>query len=612
MNMDPPDFLDIGDYALISDCRSAALVSRMGSIDWLCAPRFDSPSYFGRLLDPKAGSWQIAPSGVLETSRRYIGATMVLETMFRTNSGTLLVTDAMALGPNERGHSLAAHSPGVVLREALCIEGALDIEMSFVPRPEYGLIKPAIVLAKQTIVARGGADVIVLSLPEHLEVSTDSAAVNATFRLRKGERAAFALQHSDSATAVPKRWSQRAISARLRDTIEGWETWSSMHQSYQGPWHRAVHHSGRVLQALTFAPTGAMVAAPTTSLPEKIGGSLNWDYRYTWLRDANLTMQALWVAACPDEAQRFFAWIARAAATNDGEEKLGIMFGIGGEHDLTERELPHLSGYRGSFPVRVGNGAWQQDQLDVYGYVLDGVRRFHDHLEKMEPATKKFLIACANEAASRWNETDSGIWEIRGEKKHYVYSKLMCWTALDAAIDLRTFLGASDDVTERWETERLRIRTVLLERGYDADVGAFVQAFDSKALDASALMMPIVGFLPGNDPRVQSTIDVIERELSDSRGLLYRYRSDDGASAGEGSFLFCTFWLAHALALANEIERARTVFERGIACANDVGLLPEEIESATGDPLGNFPQAFSHVGLINAAFAIATASEASG
>lgn len=408
----------IGDYGLISDCRSAALVSRDGSIDWLCAPRFDSPAYFGRLLGADAGHWKISASAVVETKRRYVDSTMVLETTVRTSDGTMRITDAMALGPRERGHHLAADSPGVVLRLVRCIQGSVLVDMSFAPRPEYGLVAPLFARMEHGIVARGGGDVVLLSLPPDLSLSIVDATASTRFRLRDGEVGAFALEHTNTAAPLPKLWSQRSIVARLSDTIEGWKSWSTLHQSYEGPWSPAVHHSGRVLQALTYAPTGAIVAAPTTSLPETVGGSRNWDYRYTWLRDANLTMQALWIAACPDEAQRFFAWIASAAATDAGSGRIGIMFGVGGEHDLTERDLPHLRGYRDSSPVRIGNGAWTQDQLDVYGHILDGARRFKDHLKDMEEPTKRFLIRCANLAAIRWTEPGSGIWEIRGGLRH--------------------------------------------------------------------------------------------------------------------------------------------------------------------------------------------------
>lgn len=535
---------------------------------------------------------------------------MVLETTIRTSDGTMQITDALALGPRERGHHLAADSPGVVLRQVLCIEGSVLVDMSFAPRPEYGLVAPLFERMKHGIVARGGGDVVLLSLPPDLSVSIVDATLSTRFRLSHGERAAFALEHANTATPLPKPWSQRSILGRLSDTIEAWKSWSGLHQSYEGPWSHAVHHSGRVLQALTYAPTGAIVAAPTTSLPETVGGSRNWDYRYTWLRDANLTMQALWIAACPDEAQRFFAWIASAAATDAGSGRIGIMFAVGGEHDLTERDLPHLPGYRDSSPVRIGNGAWIHDQLDVYGHVLDGARRFKEHLKDMAEPTKRFLIRCADLAAMRWTEPGSGIWEIRGGLRHYVYSKVMCWTALDAALELAELLDADSVATTRWRDARDAVRAAILDRGYDDERGAFVQAFDTKDLDASTLVIPIVGFLPGTDPRVRSTIDLVERELADSRQLIYRYRGSDGLDGDEGRFLLCTFRLEHALALAGEVERASIVFERALACGKDLGLFSEEVDAGTGEALGNFPQAFSHVGLINAAFAIASATGA--
>jgi len=427
-----------------------------------------------------------------------------------------------------------------------------------------------------------------LSLPPDLSLSIVDATASTRFRLRDGEVGAFALEHTNTAAPLPKLWSQRSIVARLSDTIEGWKSWSTLHQSYEGPWSPAVHHSGRVLQALTYAPTGAIVAAPTTSLPETVGGSRNWDYRYTWLRDANLTMQALWIAACPDEAQRFFAWIASAAATDAGSGRIGIMFGVGGEHDLTERDLPHLRGYRDSSPVRIGNGAWTQDQLDVYGHILDGARRFKDHLKDMEEPTKRFLIRCANLAAIRWTEPGSGIWEIRGGLRHYVYSKVMCWTALDAALEIAKLIDADSVAVTRWRDAREAVRAVILDRGYDDQLGAFVQAFDAKDLDASTLVIPIVGFLPGTDPRVRSTIDLIEHELADSRQLIYRYRGSDGLEGDEGTFLLCTFWLAHALALAGDVERASTVFERALACGNDLGLFSEEVDARRERPSETF------------------------
>jgi alpha,alpha-trehalase len=360
-----------------------------------------------------------------------------------------------------------------------------------------------------------------------------------------------------------------------------------------------------VLQALTFAPTGAIVAAPTTSLPETIGGGRNWDYRYTWVRDASLTMEALWVAACPDEANKFFGFLADAAASQlQRGTDLQIMFGIGGERDLSERELPHLAGWRASRPVRVGNGAWTQRQLDVYGELLGAAQRLVDQLGELDPITRQFLAAAADTAAGRWQEKDQGIWEIRGEPRDFLYSKLMCWVALDRAIALAPQLGARDKV-EGWTAARDEIRAAILAHGWSEKAGAFTQAFGGDDLDASNLMLAITGFLPGDDPRIKATIDATAARLTDERGLVYRYLAHDGLAGEEGTFLLCTFWLAHAQALAGELGLATATFERAVAAINDVGLLAEEVDAGSGEMIGNFPQAFSHIGLINAAWAIA-------
>jgi alpha,alpha-trehalase len=451
--------------------------------------------------------------------------------------------------------------------------------------------------------ARGGADVLLLSCPERLDI--DGSTVSGRLALRAGEAARLAVQHRKSWEKPAEAWGQDAIAGRLEDAAEGWRTWSALHQGYEGPWRDLVHHSGRVLQALTFEPTGAIVAAPTTSLPETIGGARNWDYRYTWVRDACLTLEALWVAACPDEAHKFFAWMAGAVATQlrRGAD-LQIMFGVGGERDLTERELPHLSGWRGSRPVRIGNGAWRQRQLDVYGELIGAAWRLADQLGELDDATRDFLIQAASTAAVRWKERDQGIWEIRGEPRHFLYSKLMCWQTLDRAIQLAGRLRAGHRV-EEWTAARDEIRATILERGWSDRAGAFTQSFGSDDLDASSLMLAIVGgFLPGDDPKMKATIDATADRLTDERGLVYRYRAHDGLEGDEGTFLLCTFWLAHALALAGEVDRARATFERAITHANDVGLLAEEVDPASGEPIGNYPQAFSHIGLVNAAWAI--------
>jgi alpha,alpha-trehalase len=599
--------LPIGEYALLSDCRSAALVSRDGSVDWLCFPRFDGPSIFCRLLDPAGGRFSIRPVGEFQVSRRYVDQTLVLETTFTTAHGTAVLTDAFAVGRNERGHQLGAQSPGALLRLLACTHGEIQAEVSYAPRPEYGLIHPVLVPVPGGLAARGGANRLFLSTSVSFDV--DDATATARVRLAAGQAAVFALGHGDLADPPLAPWTAEEITGRLDDTLEGWRSWSAIHQNYEGPWRELVRHSGRVLQAMTFAPTGAIVAAPTTSLPETVGGERNWDYRYTWVRDASLTMAALWVAACPHEANKFFAFLANAASSGlQRAADLQIMFGVGGERDLSERELPHLAGWRGSRPVRVGNGAWLQRQLDVYGELLSAAQRLVDQLGELDPATRRFLAAAADTAAARWREKDQGIWEIRGEPRDFLYSKLMCWVAVDRAMALASQLGAEDRVAD-WGTARDEIRAAILARGWNERAGAFTQAFGSEDLDASSLMLTITGFLAADDPRMKATIDAIARRLTDKRGLVYRYLTRDGLAGEEGTFLLCTFWLAQAQALAGDVEAATVTFERAVAAINDVGLLAEEVDPRNGEMIGNFPQAFSHIGLINAAWAITQAQQ---
>jgi len=599
--------LPIGDYALLSDCRSAALVSRAGSVDWLCFPRFDSPAVFARILDPDGGHFAIRPAGDFQASRGYVDQTMALETTFRTATGTAVLTDAMAVGRNDRGHDLGAGSPGVLLRRLACTDGELEVEVSYAPRPEYGLIHPILEVIPGGVTARGGADRLLLSGSADSRV--DGATATARLGVTAGQTVSFALQHGQMAEPPLTAWDADEIAARLEDTLKGWRSWSAIHQTYSGPWRDLIHHSGRVLQALTFQPTGAIVAAPTTSLPETVGGERNWDYRYTWVRDACLTMEALWVAACPDEANKFFAFLAYAAASQlrRGMD-LQIMFGIGGERDLSERELPHLAGWRDSRPVRVGNGAWNQRQIDVYGELLGAAQRLVQQLGELDPVTQRFLIAAADTAARRWREKDQGIWEIRGEPRDFLYSKLQCWAALNRAIDIAPQLGAQQRAGE-WAAARDEIRAAILEHGWSEKAGAFTQAFGSEDLDASNLMLAITSFLPGDDPRMKATIDATAARLTDERGLVYRYLAHDGLAGEEGTFLLCTFWLAQAQAMAGEVEAATATFERAVAAINDVGLLAEEVDVGSGEMIGNFPQAFSHIGLINAAWAISQAKE---
>ncbi|MGH4022969.1 MAG: glycoside hydrolase family 15 protein [Pseudonocardiaceae bacterium] len=500
-----------------------------------------------------------------------------------------------------------------------CTGGEVGAQVQFAPRPEYGLVVPLLTAVDGGVLVRGGADVLALSCPVPLEV--DAGTATGTIRLGTGEQVLLGVTHRTTSEPFPGPLPAAALDTALRDTVAAWRGWSAAHQAYQGPWQHLVHHSGRVLQGLSYQPTGAIIAAPTTSLPESIGGQRNWDYRYTWVRDASFTLAALWVAACPDEAHQFFDHLAASAAASvrSGQD-LQIMFGIGGEHDLSERELPHLRGWRDSRPVRVGNGAWNQRQVDVYGELLDAAHRLFDRLNPDHPgatAWREFLVDCADTAVTRWREPDHGIWEVRGEPQHFVYSKLMCWVALDRAITLADALRAQDRVAG-WRIAAAEIRTAILEQGWNDSAKSFTQSFGSTELDASNLMMAIVGFLPADDPRMLATIEATAARLTDERGLVFRYRTSGGGSAldgltgAEGTFLLCTFWLAHAWALAGQVGRAREVFGRAARHLNDVGLLAEEVDANTGELLGNFPQAFSHIGLIKAAWEIDKASGRAG
>src|SRR6266511_999678 len=428
----------IADYALLSDCHSAALVSKEGSVDWLCLPRFDRSSVFARLLDEDAGHWSIAPPAMADVTRRYLEHTMALETTIRTEGGVATLTEAMALDADQDGHDLGSRAPRALLRRVACTTGQVEFEMEYAPRPEFGLIHALLSGTEGGVAARGGADVLVLSAPSNPEI--DGSTARLRFTLRAGEAVGFSLQHRSIEEEVPRPWTQDEIAEGIEGTTRAWRLWSSVHQRYEGPWSDLVYHSGRVLQSLMYQPTGAIVAAPTTSLPESAGGERNWDYRYAWVRDASFTLDALWVAACPDEAHKFFSWMTGTVASQiEGGSDLQIMFGIGGEHDLSERELPHLSGWRDSRPVRVGNGAWNQRQLDVYGELLDAAHRLSDQLGELDEPTSRFLVQVAEAAAARWRETDQGIWEVRGGAREFLFSKLMCWMARSSATQHMSF-----------------------------------------------------------------------------------------------------------------------------------------------------------------------------
>ncbi|HEX6301229.1 MAG TPA: glycoside hydrolase family 15 protein [Acidimicrobiia bacterium] len=601
----------IADLALLSDCHSAALVDKTGSVVWWCAPRFDSPSVFAGILDDDAGHFTIRPAGIREVARSYRTETLVLETHAVCEDGEAILTDALAMREGVRGHDLGRESPHMLLRHARCVRGEVDIEIEFVPRTEYGLSTPIVSRVDGGLVAESGPVTLVLHSDVDLEISETRDRAWGTAKLRPGDDISFAAKYMSSWRSAPLPVDAGSVPEAIDDTTEAWQSWSAEHQRYEGPFADQVHLAGRVLQGLTYVPTGAIVAAPTTSLPETVGGGRNWDYRFAWVRDASFTLDALWVAACPDEEQHFFGFLTTAASSVYHRDQLQVMFGIQGERILNEYELPWLSGWHDSQPVRVGNAAWSQRQNDVYGELLTAAHRLRDWIDFDRADIRRMLIATTELAASVWNEPDQGIWEMRDEPRHYLHSKLMCWAALDRAIDMADVLQAGDQV-DRWKTMREEISRAILERAWDDDVGAFTQSFESSNLDASALVIPIVGFLPSDDPRILSTIRAIETELMDESGLVARYEGPDGLDGEEGAFLLCTFWLAHAHALAGNVARAREVLANAAGFANDLGLFAEEVDAGTGALLGNFPQALSHIGLVNAAWAIVEAERSRG
>jgi len=605
--------LPLADYGLLADCNSAALVARDGSIDWLCLPRYDSDAVFSRMLDPDAGHWSIRPAAAYTTVRRYRPGTLVIETTFTTDTGTLLLTDVMASAEGQRGHDLGFDAPHEVLRSVEALSGTVEVAMELAPRPEFGLIKPLVRLERGGFRTFGAGRIAVRA---DVPLAVEDATISATFTLRQGERQGFSLRYAPPEhRGAPQPTPAARVSERIEDTAEAWRSWEAEHDIYHGSHRELVRMSSRVLKGLTYRPTGAVVAAPTTSLPETVGGERNWDYRFSWIRDSSLTVEALYIGACSDEAEEFVSFMTSSAGGRAGEGSLQIMYGIGGEHDLSERELPHLRGWRGSRPVRVGNGAWTQVQLDVYGELLNSLYLYRERLGDLHPEIRAFVADLADTAARRWGETDSGMWEMRGEPRHHLSSKVLCWTALDRAVKLAPQLGEYARTAD-WEAARDEIRAAVLERGWSERRQAFTQSFDSDELDAAQLLMPILGFLPATDERMRSTIEAIAEDLSED-GLVLRYRNEEGLNADgltgeEGTFVICSCWLVSCLARAGEIERAEALFDQLVGYANDLGLLAEEIDTASGEQLGNFPQAFSHIGLITAAWDIDKARETTG
>jgi GH15 family glucan-1,4-alpha-glucosidase len=585
----------IADHALLSDGNGAALVDCWGTVDWWCLPRFDSPSVFARLLDPEAGHWTIRPTGGFTATRRYLPGTLVLVNEFRTPGGVVELTDALVL-PRADPHRMGREVPHALARHVRAVDGEVELAVELVPRFDYGRDTAAARPAPGRSLRLDGPD-------DRLRLDLDGAAAaepapggaRGTLRLRAGDEAGYVLG-PDHAAVPGADDRRRAAAAMIHDTVAVWQDWSEAHDRYDGAYSDEVRCAGLVLQGLTSQPHGSVVAAPTTSLPEVIGGDANWDYRYAWLRDAAIVLRALWVGACPDEAGRYVDWMARAAGEG-GVDALQVLYRPDGGQHVPEVVLPHLAGYRGSRPVRVGNAAAHQRQLDIPGHVLDAAWAYRDHLTPDGGRTGRLVGALADWTSLYWRHPDSGIWEGREGERQYTSSKLLCWVALDRAVRLAPRVGVTTGLGQ-WAMERNRVRAWILDRGWHEGVGAFTGAPESDHLDASMLLTPLVGLLPPTDERVTATIRAIEAELTDG-GLVRRW-----TGAEDGAFLMCSFWLAECHARAGRVDRARAVFEAAAGCANDLGLLSEMADPQTRELVGNFPLALSHAALVTAAYAI--------
>jgi len=605
--MSQPDtpYPPIGDYALISDCHCAALVSRRGSVDWCCMPRVDSDSCFGRLLDWNDGGYcLIAPQDDgSAAARRYLQGTMVLETHFKTAQGEVRLYDFFvmdATAPEQTRYNLVRLVEGVA--------GEVDMRVEVRPRFDYGEILPAMRRHENNTYSATGSNKGLLLHADHPLDVIDNHDLRGCFTIRAGERARLIVHFE------PPEMIESALKDRILDNVDAdgglqrtcacWKEWSDrMHWPYQ--FDEQSMRSAIVLKSLTYRRTGAIVAAPTTSLPEWIGGTRNWDYRFSWVRDSVFTLRALYRLGCFDEADSFLRFIQRSCAGSASQ--LQIMYGVDGKRRLTEIEIGWLEGYRGSQPVRIGNCAAKQNQLDVYGEVMELAWNWREGGRDIDAHYWDFLVDVVETVSKEWSKQDYGIWEFRGGPFHYVHSKAMCWSAMNYGVMLAE-RDKRDAPVERWKQIRESIRDAIEKKGYDAKRGVFTQAFDNEYLDAALLLLPRIGFLRYDDPRMIRTADAIRRDL-DRKGLLARYNSPDGLPGNEGVFLPCTFWLAGCLALQGRIDLAWQYYHRACDCANDVGLLPEEFSVEKNEMLGNFPQGLTHVSQIMARLALDQATQ---
>ena len=581
----------IGDYGLIGDSHSCALVSKAGSIDWCCFPRFDAPSIFAAILDAeRGGRFAVAPRGAYTSTQEYRRDSNVLETTFRTDEGVCTLTDCMPLYRQDDNAVVATRQ---IVRLLRCHEGTVNAEIRYDPRPDYARAIADLTIGHGTVRCTLPAGELLLESAAPFEETPRGARASVT--LQEGKEAVFALSYREPSLAGAS--DGLSPHERVARTEAFWRQLAqAMH--YTGPWRDAVLRSFLAIHLLFYRPTGSLVAAPTMSLPEWIGGGRNWDYRYTWLRDAAFTTDALITLGDREEALAFGGWL-HAVCERDGDD-IQIVYRIDGEKDLEEHELPHLEGYRRSRPVRVGNGAHRQVQHDIYGEVLLSADLLQRSGTPIDDDLWEVLQRLATLAMQRWREPDAGIWEVRGGPFHFVESKAMCWAALDRAAALADRTGRASAESASWRREAMAIREDVLRRGWSETRQAFVQHYDTDALDASNLLLPLLGFVDARDPRMVSTVRRIREELG--RGpFVQRYRpeeTDDGVGGDEGAFLLCSFWLIRVLARMGEIDEARALFEEILGYANDLSLFAEMVNPDDGSALGNFPQAFTHVGLI--------------
>jgi GH15 family glucan-1,4-alpha-glucosidase len=593
-----PEGTMIADYAVIGDCRSAALISKTGSLDWLCWPRFDSPALFCALLDPKGGSFVVQPAAPFTSERCYVESTNVLETTFRTSTGVARLTDLMPVA-SEADKRRTLWPEHQILRRIECLAGEVAMTLRFEPRPDYARRVPRLrPCGRLGIHAQHGVQLLSLTTDFPVAIEGDGASASASFALRAGERRYASLAFSDSEPAVIPPLGDEA-ERRIETSINWWRAWAARCR-YDGPHRQAVVRSALVLKLMTYAPSGAVVAAPTTSLPEKLGGERNWDYRYCWLRDSSLTLQALHDLGYSVEAHAYLSWLVHA--TRVTWPRLRPLYDVYGEPHLTEKALDHLEGFAGSRPVRVGNDATGQLQLDVYGELLDAAYQLRRRGGELDRTTARMLGGLGETVCRCWREPDEGIWEIRGGRRHHTFSKAMCWVALDRLVRLHDE-GHVRIARDRFAATRDEIRREVEEHGFSPRLGGYVSEFDGDDVDASLLLLSRYGYVAGDSPRMRGTLAAVLARLG-RNGLLYRYANDDGLPPGEGAFGICSFWAVHALAQAGDVARATAVLEHLLGYANDVGLYAEEIDPETGAALGNFPQAFTHVGLIDAALSL--------